>query len=111
MDHFSSWIKLQHIVVWILKFKTMLLELVQKKKTPTAAETLANSSKGKQIVSKRMEDVKAKWKGSNISVDDLKEAELEIVKYCQREKFAEEISALQSGQAIKRSSSIYRLNP
>lgn len=62
-------------------------------------------------MNKRMEDIKAKWKGSNISVDDLKEAELEIVKYCQREKFAEEISALQIGQAIKRNSSIYRLNP
>ncbi len=47
----------------------------------------------------------------SISADDLKEAELEIVKFCQREQFAEEISALQSGQAIKKGISIYRLNP
>lgn len=32
MDHFSSWIKLQRIVAWILKFKTMLLELVQRER-------------------------------------------------------------------------------
>ncbi|KAL0152977.1 hypothetical protein M9458_051730 [Cirrhinus mrigala] len=68
-----------------------------------AAETPANSTR----VDKRMTDIKAKWKGSHISVEDLKEAELEIVKFCQREKFAEEISALQRGPAIKRGSSIY----
>ncbi len=104
MNNFSSWIKLS--IAWILKFKSMLLELVQKRKIFTA-ETPANSTR----VDKRMTDIKAKWKGIHISVDDLKEAELEIVKFCQGEKFAEEISALQSGQAIKRGSSIYRLNP
>ncbi len=73
----------------------MLLELVQKIKIFTA-ETPVNSTR----VAKRMMDIKAKWKGSHISVDDLTEAELEIVKFFQREQFAEEISALQSGQSL-----------
>ncbi len=57
----------------------MLLELLQKRKIFTT-ETPVNSTR----VDKRMTDIKAKWKGSHISVDNLNEAEIEIVKFCQR---------------------------
>ncbi len=83
MNNFSPWTKLQRTIAWILKFKSMLLELVQKRKIFTT-ETPVNSTR----VDKRMTDIKTKWKGSHISVDYVKEAELEIVKFCQREQFA-----------------------
>lgn len=44
-------------------------------------------------------------------MDDLTEAEEEIIHHCQRKKFQEEISSLQRGDSVKRSSHIYKLNP
>lgn len=46
-----------------------------------------------------------------LTVDDLKEAELEIIRHCQRRRFQDEINSLKKGEPIKRSSYIYKLNP
>ncbi len=65
MNNFSSWTKIQRTIAWILKLKSVLLELVQKRKIFTTV-TPVNSTR----VDKRMTDIKAKWKGSHNSVDD-----------------------------------------
>lgn len=57
-----------------------------------------------------MASYKTSCKGT-LTVDDLKEAELEIIRHCQSKKFQEEINSLQKGEPVKRSSLIYKLNP
>ena len=47
-----------------------------------------------------------------LTLDDLLGAELAVIRYCQRQRFGEEISALFSWKAIvSRQSSIHRLDP
>lgn len=46
-----------------------------------------------------------------LSVEDLDQAELDIIKFSQKGKFSEEISALRKGQNLKRSSQLYKLYP
>lgn len=50
--------------------------------------------------------------GRALSTDYLLEAELAIIRYCQQQRFGEEIATLSSGKAtVSRQSIIYRLNP
>lgn len=46
-----------------------------------------------------------------LTVEELKEAELEIVRSCQRKRFPEELSSLFKNQPVKRTSHLYKLNP
>ena len=46
-----------------------------------------------------------------LTVDELQKAEIAILKYVQGQSFTEEITALKSQQAVRRSSSTYRLSP
>ena len=44
-------------------------------------------------------------------MEELKEAELEIIRTCQRKRSPEEFSSLQKGQNVRQTSRIYKLNP
>jgi len=44
-------------------------------------------------------------------VVELKKAELEVIRYCQRKRYSDEISSLQKGENVKKNSHIYKLNP
>merc|ERR1712035_283207 len=46
-----------------------------------------------------------------LTVEDIDKAELAIIQFCQRRKFVEEISCLEKGQNVKKSSHLYKLCP
>ncbi|ROJ25799.1 GTPase IMAP family member 4 [Anabarilius grahami] len=46
-----------------------------------------------------------------LSVDELDQSEMEIVRFSQRMRFPEELKSLQRGEEVKRSSPLYCLNP
>lgn len=48
---------------------------------------------------------------SRLSVEELEKAELEIIKFSQRRKFAEELSSLEKGKRVKGHSHIHTLCP
>lgn len=48
---------------------------------------------------------------TQLTVEELDQAEHDIIKYCQKERFSEEISLLHNGQWVRRSSQLYKLNP
>lgn len=45
-----------------------------------------------------------------LTVDDLKDSKLEIIRHCQRKRFHKKINSLKNGEPIKRSSHLYKLN-
>lgn len=47
----------------------------------------------------------------SLTLEELKTAEMEIVRFCQRKRFPEEFSCLQKGENVKRNSHIHKLNP
>ncbi|XP_046558819.1 uncharacterized protein LOC124267876 [Haliotis rubra] len=89
LKRYSSWIKLKKIVCWILRLKQCLLLKV-------------SGSKQKQ-------DNKISTK--SLSVDEMRTAELEIVKYLQKRHFTSEIQELKLGRTVKKSSPIHQLEP
>lgn len=44
-------------------------------------------------------------------MEEVREAELEIIRSCQRKRFQEEFSSLLKNQNVKQTSHIYKLNP
>ena len=100
MSHFSSWTKLKRAVAWLLKLKGLLKELKAKRKEPN---TLCGESK--------VEQFKKAYKGTNLTCDNLLEAETEILKYCQKQRFEDDLTMLKEHHRVKKGSSLYKLNP
>lgn len=46
-----------------------------------------------------------------LTVDELMEAEREIIRFCQRSRFPDEFSSLQSGKNVKKNSQLFKLSP
>ena len=90
LEGIGSWTKLRRIEVWVILFKNKFLKPIKRKPEDTDA-------------------------GMEFNVNLLNEAENIILKLYQKQWFLEEISALsktvESKSLVKKSSSIYRLDP
>ncbi|KAL7834870.1 hypothetical protein SRHO_G00291170 [Serrasalmus rhombeus] len=104
LENYSSWFRLRKAVAWILKVKNILIYLCRKRKELEAS--LPQSE-----IRRMIQSLKNEFRGSNLTVEDLKVAELEIIRFSQQQKFSEEISALRKGDRLKKGSHIYKLNP
>lgn len=87
------------------------MTLSQKRKQLISAST---GGDGSQLtdVNLEMQKLKAAFGDQKLSVDDLSEAEMSIVRFSQSERFHVEIAALTSGKSkVKKESTIYKLDP
>ena len=102
LDYFSSWYRAKRAVALCLKFKDLMMNKIAKKRTKTSV----------------------KISPVPITVNEIRSAELEIVKQVQKKAFPEELQLLKSlkcdktrqsirnkNQVLKRSSSLFRLDP
>lgn len=100
MSYFSDWKKLKVSVAWFLRLKGILLERSRSRKCLKACVNI------------RVKRSKTAIKHRNILMpNDLVEAELAIIRYCQQQRFQDEISSLLSERTVSRQSSIYKLDP
>ncbi|XP_017557161.1 uncharacterized protein LOC108429724 isoform X1 [Pygocentrus nattereri] len=104
LENYSSWFRLRKAVAWILKVKNILIYLCRKRKELEA-------SRPQLEICRMIQSLKNEFRGSNLTVEDLKVADLEIIRFSQQQKFSEEISALRKGDRLKKGSHIYKLNP
>ena len=102
IERYSSWDRLRRIVAWILRYKTNLLRNVKRRRE---GETIAYESIG-QV--------------TPIEVDEIKNAEIEILKRVQSESFKEECQLLEGNNRpkesrrncrLKKCSRIFNLDP
>lgn len=74
------------------------------------------------LQAKRVKESEKVWKGQlktqkreldkgSLSLKELMQAEVEIIKFCQRRSFQEELAALRMGSMVKRSSHLHKLSP
>ena len=103
----SSWYRLKKLMAWILRSRSNLLRECCRRK----------EDKAKVLIS---------GKSMPISVEEMRSAEIEVLKYVQRQSFREELVCLQgkesevkpkksvrvrSARSVKKSSSIVKLDP
>ncbi|XP_050973435.1 uncharacterized protein LOC127169834 [Labeo rohita] len=92
INYHSDWYKLKRSVAWILCVKDMLKQKTKK-------------------VERCVDDPMAE-NHKSLTIQDLTRAENEVIKFIQSQKFKEEISMLQKGNAsVKRNSCLSKLDP
>ncbi|KAJ8041043.1 hypothetical protein HOLleu_15532 [Holothuria leucospilota] len=102
----SSWFKLRCHIAWMLKLITVFKQL----------SGLRKSLNGQDLkeISEKMRQERQKKLNMKLTMTDMKEAELVIVKFVQRPVFSDEIAAIRNnskGRPVKKTSSIYKLDP
>jgi hypothetical protein len=85
MSKYSSFHKLKRVVAWFLRYKAYCRN---------------------KYLNHELEILKGE-----LCVNELKEAEVSIVKYVQGQVYADEISQLKRGSVVKKDSMLYKLNP
>ncbi|KAK0146726.1 hypothetical protein N1851_013933 [Merluccius polli] len=112
INYFSSWIRLRRVVCWILRLKNLLLCLSRKRKQKSLelAQSGIDETQQKQFLEKEIQNIKAQGNGGCLSIEELRKAELEIIRFCQKRRFPAEFSSLEKDGAVKSSSHIYKLN-
>ena len=84
VNYFLNWQKLKRDVCWFLRFKCFVMKRVKR-------------------------DVEVKT--GDVTVSELKQAELEIIKHVQSESFAAEIACVQSDKEVLKESKLAALCP
>lgn len=108
LTYFSSWSKLKVAVAWLLKWKAILLEKCRRRREEKADGKQSTDNN----MPRRRQGLKDKPGGQILSIDDLLGAELAIIRYCQQQRFGEEIAMLSAGKStVSRRSTIHRLDP
>ena len=111
IEYFSSWTSLKKSVAWLLRIKSWLMSCVKKRRQLhlTLAQSDINKEQQESSVEEQMKDFKRTAVHRSLTVVDLDEAELAIVKFCQGKRFPEELICLEKGQPVKRSSHLHKL--
>ncbi len=114
LNYFSSWTKLKIAVAWFLKFKNVLRLLSAKRKEIQAA-CMNKDTKNPHKVCDKLKAFKTSLGAQSISLEDLLKAEKAIVKFYQKQRYAEEMSRVEKasvvGKCLNWFSSLYKLDP
>lgn len=112
IHHFSSWTSLRRAVAWFIRLKGMLRALSQKRTGTNSASTQSVSGEHQGPSSEHGKGgVKDLTPRGFLTVDELLAAEKEIVRFCQRKRFPDELLSLKNGESVKRRSHIFKLAP
>lgn len=110
IHHYSSWCRLKRSV---LRLKSTLKRLAKKRKDLTTSFKAGKLDEQIQRLEldKQMKSLKASLPFVPLSVSDVAKAELDVVRFSQREKICKDIAMLQDRKAVPKSSPLYRLSP
>ncbi|KAL3967647.1 phylloquinone omega-hydroxylase/docosahexaenoic acid omega-hydroxylase [Sarotherodon galilaeus] len=113
IHHYSSWHRVKRAVAWVLRLKGVLKLLAQKRKDLEANLYDGRLDVGSQRLEqeKQMTHLKANLPILPLSVSDMAEAEVEIVRFSQGQRFGEEIAKLQQGKTVSKDSPLCQLSP
>ena len=90
---YSKWTKLKSVIAWLLRFQNNL----QRSRSENAQNRCFRKENSKTI--------------QPLSVEELHEAEIQIVKFLQRKYFSDELQSLSTGKTVKGSSRLVSLDP
>lgn len=96
INHYSSWYRLKRAVAWVLRLKDLFLQRCRKRNVQTTNHPNRQSDKSAKTA---------------LTLEDLMRAESEIIKFCQGQRFQEEISMLIKGSSVKKTSHLRKLDP
>ena len=113
ITYFSSWTGLKKAAAWMLRLKGLLLERCRRKKqaSTVTAELRKDNILKRDLRSAQKDTRNQETQKYGLTVEELATAEMAIICFCQKKRFADEISSLRKGLNVKRTSHIHRLDP
>lgn len=113
LEYYDSWHRLKRATAWIMKVKDLLIKLKNKRKEfqSEISQTEKDPEKQKLLVQQSMERYRSTLEKEVLTLEQLTNAEAEIIRYSQTQCFPEEINALCNGKPIKKSSQLCKLDP
>lgn len=88
------------------------LSVKRKELEKAVKESEHDTEKHKPMVEEQMNTCKKNLEKKMLTVEELSRAEMELIKYSQKQAYAEEIKVLQQGMSnVKRTSPIFKLDP
>lgn len=105
IEYYSDWISLKKTVAWILKIKTLLLEITKRKKINSGL--LLGKDKP---LKERTEALKVAFNG-NLTLEDMENAGRAILVFEQHQHFKQDIALLERGKPCMKDSSILKMDP
>ncbi|XP_076122855.1 uncharacterized protein LOC143102946 [Alosa pseudoharengus] len=114
VEYYSDWHRLKKAVAWMLRLKDLLHYFAIKRKECKAVVALRETDERKQSlkVQEEMKRLRKSLEKKPLSVQDLKEAEIVLIRHSQKEMYPEELASLQGKESqVKKSSPLYRLDP
>ncbi len=112
--YYSSWQRLKKAVVRLTHLKEILLDLSRKRKEiqTRISQTERDPNIQNILVQKEMDTYKRGLKERTPTMEDMVNAELDLIHYRQKQKFQEERKMLQQGKMhVRKDSCIFRLDP
>lgn len=113
IEYYSEWYRLKRAIAWMLRLKEILLHLSNKRCEiqATISQTENNPNKQQAHLQTQMFKLKQTLTKKPLSVEDVEDAELSLIRYSQRQTFPDEFKSLQSSNHVKRSSPLSKLDP
>ena len=114
VEYYSDWHKLKKAVAWMLRVKDLLHHFAVKRKEYeiNVDQTETDQDKWNLKVQEEIKKLRQTVDKKALSVQDLKDAELVLIRFSQREMYPEELASLQSKDSqVRKSSQLCRLDP
>ena len=112
IHHFSSWNGLKRAVAWMLRLKRLLLNRSRKRnQTSVVLPQLIPDNIHQRGLSQKERGNLNRQENNGLTVEELANAEIEVICFCQRKRYTDEISNLRKGINVKRTSHLHKLNP
>lgn len=116
IDYYSSWFHLKKAVAWMLRLKETLLHLCKARKQfqESIVQSEKNPEKQVSLLQDQMQKKKknrSTMKNKSLSLENLNQAEIQLIQFIQKQEFQEEIEALRKNIPIKKRSQLFKLDP
>ncbi len=111
--YYSGWFQLKIATAWMLRFKEILLQLCKARKQlkSSIAQSEKDPEKQTAFLQDQMQKYRSTVRGKSLSLEDLIQAEIQLLQYSQKQHFSEEIEALRNNVPVKKRSPLYKLDP
>ena len=113
VEYYSDWHKLKKAVAWMLRVKDLLHHFAVKRKEYeiNVDQTETDQDKRNLKVQEEIKKLRQTVDKKALSVQDLKDAELVLIRFSQREMYPEELASLQSKDSQVRKLSALQVRP
>ncbi|XP_052431710.1 uncharacterized protein LOC127972320 [Carassius gibelio] len=113
IDFYSSWFRLKKAVAWMIRLKETLVQLckVRRQFQESIAQLEKDPEKQASLLQEQMQKYRSTMEKRSLSLENLNQAEIQLIQFSQKQQFQDEIEALRKNIPVKKRSKLFKLDP